>query len=185
MRAAEAARNTANLIEGTLKKVKSGGELVDRTNAAFGEVAQSSSKVGELIGEIAAASREQAQGIDQINKAVSEMDKVVQHNAATAEESASAAEEMNAQAEQMKAFVRDLVGIVSGGGASQARAPKSKPTQPEGPPKQTLSLKVRSAVAKATDSRGNGKQKGLLPPRGKDGSPAQLIPFDDDSMSDF
>ena len=78
------------------------------------EVADSASKIGQLIAEIRAASDEQAQGIDQINRAVTEMDKVVQQNAANAEESASASEEMNAQAEQMKAVVTELVAIIGG-----------------------------------------------------------------------
>jgi methyl-accepting chemotaxis protein len=114
MRAAEAAKNTANLIEGTVKKVKNGAEIVARTNEAFAKVAQGSKKVNELVGEIAAASSEQAQGIEQINKAVAEMDKVVQKNAASAEESAAASEEMNAQAEQMKGYVAELVAVVGG-----------------------------------------------------------------------
>jgi methyl-accepting chemotaxis protein len=63
MRAADAAKNTADLIEGTVKKVNEGGELVATTNEAFTEVAESSAKVGELVGEIAAASNEQADGI--------------------------------------------------------------------------------------------------------------------------
>ncbi|HUU41692.1 MAG TPA: cache domain-containing protein, partial [Desulfatiglandales bacterium] len=66
MRAADAAKNTAGLIESTVKKVKEGAELVDKTNEAFTEVATGTSKVGELVGEIAAASSEQAQGIEQI-----------------------------------------------------------------------------------------------------------------------
>ena len=114
MRAADAAKNTAELIEGTVKKVKDGSDLVSTTNEAFTEVAGSASKVGELVGEIAAASNEQAEGIEQVNKAVVEMDKVVQQNAANAEESASASEEMNAQAEQMKSFVDELVALVGG-----------------------------------------------------------------------
>jgi len=114
MRAADAAKNTANLIEETVKKVKDGSALVTRTNEAFVKVAESSSKVAQLVGEIAAASNEQSQGIDQVNKAVSEMDKVVQQNAANAEESASASEEMNAQAQEMKGFVEALVAIVGG-----------------------------------------------------------------------
>jgi methyl-accepting chemotaxis protein len=112
MRAADAAKNTANLIEGTVKKVNSGGELVAKTNEAFGEVAKSTNKVGELVGEIAAASSEQAQGITQVNTAVNEVDKVTQQNAASAEESASAAEEMNAQAEQMRAYVGEMIALV-------------------------------------------------------------------------
>ena len=114
MRAAEAAKNTANLIEGTVKKVKSGSELVESANQAFTKVTESASKVGELIAEISAASNEQAQGIDQVNTAVGEMDTVTQSNAAGAEESASASEEMNAQAEQMKAMVGELVVLIEG-----------------------------------------------------------------------
>jgi methyl-accepting chemotaxis protein len=112
MRAAEAAKNTTNLIEGTIKKIKNGSDIVGKTNQAFLRVAGSSRKIAELVGEIAAASNEQAQGIDQINKAVGEMDRVVQQNAASAEESASASEEMNAQAEQMKNYVEELVTII-------------------------------------------------------------------------
>ena len=77
-------------------------------------MAGSSRKAGELVGEIAAASREQAQGIEQVTKAISEMDRVVQQNAANAEESASASEQMNAQAEQMKKFVQELMSVVGG-----------------------------------------------------------------------
>ncbi|MCP3952943.1 MAG: hypothetical protein GY697_12110 [Desulfobacterales bacterium] len=62
-----------------------GTDLVSRTSEAFGQVAESAGKVGELVGEIAAASNEQAQGIGQVNTAVTEMDKVTQQNAATAE----------------------------------------------------------------------------------------------------
>jgi len=89
MRAADAAKNTASLIEETVKKIKDGSVIVDTTNEAFGKVAASSGKVGELLVEIAAASNEQAQGIEQINIAVVEMDKVTQQNAASSEELSS------------------------------------------------------------------------------------------------
>ncbi len=125
MRASEAAKNTANLIEGTVKKVKDGSDIVDRTNEAFQQVASSSTKVGQLVSEIAASSNEQAQGIEQINKAVTEMDKVTQQNAANAEESASASEEMNAQAEQMKSMVDELVTMVGGVSANGRKKPSS------------------------------------------------------------
>ena len=114
MRAADAAKNTAELIEGTVKKVSDGSELVATTNEAFGKVAESSEKVGAIVAEISAASSEQSQGIEQVNIAIAEMDKVVQQNAANAEESASASEEMNAQAEQLKSFVQDLVMVITG-----------------------------------------------------------------------
>ena len=114
MRAADAAKNTSGLIEGTVNKIKDGSDLVVTTNEAFSEVAVNASQVGELVGEIAAASQEQAQGIDQINKAVAEMEKVTQQVAANAEESASASEEMNAQAEQLSQISSILADIVDG-----------------------------------------------------------------------
>jgi methyl-accepting chemotaxis protein len=115
LRAAESARNTSELIEGTVKSISEGSGLVNSTSAAFSEVITSSAKVGELVSEIAAASDDQAQGIKQVNTAVAEMDKVTQQNAATAEESASASEEMNAQAEQIRAMTNQLRSIVEGG----------------------------------------------------------------------
>jgi len=114
MRAADAAKNTASLIEGTVKKVADGSEIVTQTNEAFNHVAETSSKVDELVGEITAASNEQAEGIEQINIAVAEMDKVVQQNAANAQESTSASHEMKSQADQIKEMVDGLVALVEG-----------------------------------------------------------------------
>ncbi|MCG8617297.1 MAG: methyl-accepting chemotaxis protein [Desulfobacterales bacterium] len=89
MRAADAAKDTASLIEGTVKKVSDGSAIVDQTNLAFGEVATRVNRGAELITEITAASNEQSQGIDQITTSMSEMDKVTQQTAAGAEEMAS------------------------------------------------------------------------------------------------
>ena len=114
MRAADAAKNTSALIQGNVKRISDGTELVARANHAFSRVSVSAGKVGELVGEISAASTEQAQGIEQINRAVSEMDRVVQQNAASAEESASASEEMSAQAEQMRGIIVELAAMVGG-----------------------------------------------------------------------
>lgn len=75
MRAADAARSTAPLIDETVKKVRDGSALMSATNSAFGRVSESADKVADLVGEIAAASGEQAEGIGQVNKAVSEMEK--------------------------------------------------------------------------------------------------------------
>ena len=119
MRAAEAAKNTSGLIEGTVKKISDGSELVSRTNEAFSEVTAASTKVAELVAEISAASNEQAQGIEQVNVAVNDMDKVTQQNAANAEESASASEQMNAQAEEMKRMIENLAMLVEGTGNHQ------------------------------------------------------------------
>jgi len=175
MRAAEAARNTADLIEGTVKKVKDGGDLVATTNEAFAEVAQSAAKVGELVGEIAAASNEQAQGIGQVNTAVAEMDKVVQQNAANAEESASASEEMSAQAEQMKGYVEELVALVgrSNNGAKDNRQPRIKTLR-------AFSKHVVTAPRRTTMNQ----NMEVAQYKAKEVKPEQVIPMDDD-FKDF
>ncbi len=89
MRAAEAARNTSSLIEDIVKKIQGGVGVVTQTNQNFGEATRNSGKVRDLIAEMAAATREQAQGLEQVNQAVAEMNKVTQQNAAGAEELAS------------------------------------------------------------------------------------------------
>jgi methyl-accepting chemotaxis protein len=97
MRAADAAKDTSELIEGTVKKVNDGASIVDKTNEAFQEVTQSSAKVGSLVAEISSASEEQAEGITQVTTAVSEMDTVVQQNAAGSEELSSQADELSSK----------------------------------------------------------------------------------------
>ena len=122
MRAADAAGSTATLIEGTRKKVEAGVDLVTNTGEAFGAVVQSVEKVNALVSEIAVASREQAQGVEQVGQAVTQIDSVTQQNASSAEESASAAEEMNAQVSEMKAIIGDLVVLINGGGSLDRQA---------------------------------------------------------------
>ncbi|MBI9082022.1 MAG: CZB domain-containing protein [Desulfobacterales bacterium] len=171
MRAADAAKNTAVLIEGTVKKINGGSELVASANEAFQQVAESSAKVGGLVGEIAAASNEQSQGIGQINTAVNEMDKVVQNNAACAEESASASEEMSAQAEQMKSMVGELVVLVDGS------TPSERSIAP-----RTISAARRRTVANpyGKSTLGASRLKTV-----KKVGPKDLIPLDDDDFKDF
>jgi len=176
MRAADAAKNTANLIEGTVKKVKDGSELVGKTNAAFKQVASSSAKAGDLVAEISAASSEQAQGIGQINTAVTELDKLTQQNAANAEESASAAEEMSAQAETMKGMVDELQSMVGG----SAKAQKADPRSGRHAPQITQPRKaISSAVKRLRSKTGSGK-KPAKP------MPEAVIPLDEDQQfADF
>lgn len=114
LRAAEAARNTSDLIEDTVKRIANGSQVVEKTSKEFMDVTSNSEKAGELVAEIAAASNEQAQGIDQLNTAVADIDRIVQQNAGNAEESASASEQMKAQAEALKGIVRVLVRLVEG-----------------------------------------------------------------------
>jgi methyl-accepting chemotaxis protein len=151
MRAAEAAKNTAGIIESTVARVKEGSDLVKSTNAEFGTVAGSVTNSGGLLSEIAAASKEQADGIAQVNRAISGMETVTQQTAANAEESAAASEEMNAQAEQMKEDVAGLV-VMIGGNKSIHNRKGSFGSPPESNPGM-----YRKPIA--------GSQARMLPPR--------------------
>ncbi|MCP4161921.1 MAG: hypothetical protein GY760_17755 [Deltaproteobacteria bacterium] len=114
IRAADAAKNTTEMIKDTVGKINEGTKSVETANEAFVEIVESTGKVGLLVSEISTASGEQSEGIEQINRAIAEMDKVVQQNAASAEEAASTSEEMNAQAIQMKSAVNSLMTLVGG-----------------------------------------------------------------------
>jgi len=120
-RTAEAARNTADLLENTIGKVREGSTLIEKTSNEFFELTMNVSKIGGLVGEIAGASREQAQGIAQISKAVEEMNIVVQKNASSSEETAASAEELSSQAEEMLLITSDFDQMIYGRRGARAR----------------------------------------------------------------
>ena len=105
MRSAEAAKNTANLIEEAVKNSENGVSINSEVLANFQEIAGRIGKVSQVVEEIAAASDQQDRGIGQLNKAVEQLNQLTQQTAANAEESASAAEEMSSQSEQMRGMV--------------------------------------------------------------------------------
>ena len=114
MRAAEAAKNTSNLIEGTVQKVNTGSVLVRETSASFGVATEAISRIGAIITEITGATNQQTDAISHVTKAVHEIDAVTQSNAAAAEQAASASEELSAQSEMMKGSVGELLRMVDG-----------------------------------------------------------------------
>ncbi len=124
MRAAEAAKNTSSLIEGTVQKITAGNALVSETSESFYVASQATTRIGSIITEMAGALNQQANAVGQINKAIHEIDTVTQNNAAAAEESASSSEELNAQAEMMKNSVGHLLEM-AGGGAETREAVRS------------------------------------------------------------
>nr|WP_320048805.1 methyl-accepting chemotaxis protein [uncultured Desulfuromonas sp.] len=101
-RSAKAAGETAELIEGSVSNTEKGTEIAEKTAQALDEIMNDVNKVSALVGDIAIAADEQAQGIGQINLGLGQIDQVTQQNTATAEESASASEELSAQAQQLK-----------------------------------------------------------------------------------
>ncbi len=176
MRAADSARNTSGLIEGTVKKVKDGAGLMTGTREAFGKVAESSSKVAELLAEIAAASKEQSQGIAQVNTAMVDVDKVTQQNAATAEESTAAVVELTSQAEQMKAMVEELMGVI--GGRAKPAKPSKKKEKGRGKetarPVPAMASKASAPVARSS-----------RPAKKTERTPEQVIPLESEDFKDF
>jgi methyl-accepting chemotaxis protein len=114
MRAAQAARDTGALLEGTVTKVNEGDLIVRKTAEAFSDATTKATHTTTLVGEITKASQEQAQGIEQLNISVASIDKITQGNAAQADHTSSAAADLNEQADRLKEVSRDLTILVVG-----------------------------------------------------------------------
>ena len=162
-RCAQAAKETAAKIEGAIGKSAQGVAISGKVAAALNDIVAKVRQVDELVAGVAAASREQTQGIAQINSAVSQMDKVTQSNAANAEESASAAEELNAQAEAMKEAVAELLRLVDGSRGCQGPTTKPSPARVVHHATTTSTARARAAA------RGHG---GDAPARATKPAPA-------------
>ena len=149
IRSADAAKNTADLIAATISNIRLGSDMVNTTADNFGIVAGHASKVAELLSEVAAASKEQSQGIEQITIAMTQMDKVTQANAASAEQSASAASQLSQQAGGLLDAVDDLTVLVHGAGrgsrpGAAAAAPKPPQLMVPVSPKASPTARPRS-----------------------------------------
>jgi methyl-accepting chemotaxis protein len=101
-RSANAAKETTDMIEGSINKVEAGTRIANETAGALNKIVEGVAKAAALVGDIASASNEQATGISQVNQAIAQVAQVVQTNSATAEESASASEELSSQAQLLK-----------------------------------------------------------------------------------
>jgi chromosome segregation ATPase len=113
-RSAQAAKETEQLIGNSVEKTKETQQLFLRISELLNKNGTIAKTVTQLVAEVAEATQQQSQGIDQINAAVGQIDKVTQSNAANAEEGASAAEELNAQAAALQESVRQLLALVNG-----------------------------------------------------------------------
>jgi methyl-accepting chemotaxis protein/methyl-accepting chemotaxis protein-1 (serine sensor receptor) len=120
-RCAQAAQDTAALIEESIAKSNDGKTKVDQVAVAIKAITEESAQVKTLVDEVNLGSQEQARGIEQIGKAIAQMEQVTQKTAANAEESASAAEELTAQSETLKDIVDRLTAMVGGDSASTGR----------------------------------------------------------------
>jgi methyl-accepting chemotaxis protein len=115
LRCAEAAKNTAHHMEASREHAQAGSRVSAEAAQSLSAMEEGVKKAVELIGEIAAASKEEARGVEQLNLAIGEMNQVVQHSASGAEESASAAETLAAQAAELHAAVAELLAVTGNG----------------------------------------------------------------------
>jgi methyl-accepting chemotaxis protein/methyl-accepting chemotaxis protein-1 (serine sensor receptor) len=118
-RSAQAAKDTAALIEESIARSREGSTKLDQVAGAIRAITESSGKVKVLVDEVKQGSEEQARGIRQIAKAISHMEQVTQKSAASAEASASAGQQMSAQAETLRQVAEQLQAMV---GSEDSRA---------------------------------------------------------------
>jgi methyl-accepting chemotaxis protein len=123
-RSATAAKEIKGLIQDSVRKVETGSDLVNRSGQTLNEIVTSVKRVTDIVAEIAAASREQATGIEQVSKAMSQMDQVTQTNSAQTEGLSSTAEELSSTAEQLQALTAQF--DLGGAHAAPARPSRVK-----------------------------------------------------------
>lgn len=163
-RSAKAAKETAVLIEGSVQKTKNGTEIANRTAESLAGIVTAVTKVTDLVGEIAAASNEQAEGISQVNQGLGQVDQVTQQNTASAEEGAAAAEELSSQAMHMKQLMSQFT--VKGGSLSRPMSQKALPQS-------------------RREDAGHNNQWGGSAKKSNSSSPQEIIALDDSEFGKY
>ena len=161
-RSAQAAKDTAALIEESITKSNEGGKKLERVTEFISFFTASAAKVKTLVDEVNLGSQEQSRGIEQISKALGQMDQVTQGTAASAEQSASASEEMSAQAEALHHIVGTLRSLVGGEGHQSESPSVQRPAKPNfvraaAPPSSILTpardlRKLKSALSSCANA---------------------------------
>jgi methyl-accepting chemotaxis protein/methyl-accepting chemotaxis protein-1 (serine sensor receptor) len=149
-RSAQAAKDTSTLIEESISKSHGGSGKLEQVAAVIHAITESATQVKTLVDEVNLGSQEQAHGIEQISRAIVQMEQVTQSSAANAEESASASEELSSQAAAMQTMVARLLSLVGGQGSAQAPPVEAAKPQP---------VPVRSAVAPRRKSAAPASEK--------------------------
>ncbi|OGV68989.1 MAG: hypothetical protein A3K19_31060 [Lentisphaerae bacterium RIFOXYB12_FULL_65_16] len=188
-RSADAAKNTADLIEGSQRNAEASVSVTQEVAKSLAAIQEDAVKVATLVARIAAASKEQTLGIAQVNTAVSEMDRVVQQNAASAEESASASEELSGQAQELNAMVGEMRAIVEGGsgGDGVTLRPPARPAhapQARRPVAQSRG-KARAPTALPHRAGANGRRAARPALAAASQRPEEVIPLDDADLKQF
>ena len=182
-RSAKAAKETTEMIEDSIKRTEIGTTIAENTSKALEEIVVGATKVTDLISEIAAASKEQAQGIGQINNGLGQVDQVTQQNTASAEEMASAGEELSSQSLQLKQMLakfqlKKAVGSHLGGGYGGGYGGDHFDA---GPPARQSSNRQRVEVPWGGTPAKSGRKNS----RGGEIKPEEIISLDDQHFGKF
>ena len=174
-RSATAARDTATLIEESTGKARDGSRLAVEAGDVLKEIVTNTTKVTDLVAEIADASKEQAEGIDQVAGAITQMDKITQQNSANSEETASASNELSGQAKDLNLLVGALVSIVGTNSSAKNTGDKRK----EKKARKSRGKVKRIDLSKKVVKKGRGRVvvKAI--------SIDQAIPMGDEDLKDF
>jgi methyl-accepting chemotaxis protein len=151
-RSAQAAKDTAALIEESIGKSNEGSTKLQKVTEVIQAITKSATKVKTLVDDVNLGSQEQARGIEQISKAIAQMDRLTQSTAANAEESASASEQMSAQAEALSQIVVQLRSLVGGDGIEQ-RKPRAMSSRDKAPARAAGKSKSLKALKSAVTHR--------------------------------
>jgi len=165
-RSADAATETSEIIEQSLKQIENGLDVAKKTNEAFGNIDERIKKTSDLISEISISTKEQSEGMNQIAQAMGNIDQVTQQNAATSEEAAAASEELNAQAvsmQDMVATIAAMVGIIAAPQSDTRQSSRSNKT-----PKHIAYAQAKKTAPKKVSKNSN-----------------DVFPLDDEDLKEF
>ena len=150
-RSANAAKDIKSLISDSVSKINNGNELVGKSGDTMKEIVTSIKRVNDIMAEIAAASAEQSSGLDEVGKAVTQMDEMTQQNAALVEEAAAAAESLLSQAEQLANNIARFT--LDDAPVPQLRAPAKTLAKPKQPPAIATAPKAKGKLIKPSKSQ--------------------------------
>ena len=168
MRSAEAAKNTANMIEESVRNAESGVSLNEEVLNKLQEINEQANRVGEVMNDVVTASESQTSGVEQVTTAVEQMNQVTQQNAANSEESASAAEELSGQAGELRSMVerfrlsQDAVLRPAGAPAHHAGAAR-RPAPPPATVKPRPPLRLVPGRSRTVPSYGASDPESVIP----------------------
>ena len=182
VRSAEAVKETTAMVDQSVSSISTGNELTQKTADQLTSIVEGATKVAQFLDEVAAASKEQSQAIDQITEGLGQVDQVTQSNTASAEESASAAEELSSQAEQLRGAIATFKLKASSTGTQQLQAPAAASREQEHHARRTDAQSGdREQVAAAAPNNSNGRT-GV--PGGNGSEAKDTIKLDDDDDFD-